>query len=170
MTSNIGSQYIQKMEQIGFGNNEEGKEYVQVKERVMEALKDFFKPEFLNRLDDTIIFDVLTKDEIKHIVKLQVASIAKRLVEKEISLSVSDETALLIAEKSYDPHYGARPIKRFIQTNVLNKIASLILAKKFVKGGVAEVTLDKKGEIVVEAKKPKKIPSPLGSSDMVRKK
>ncbi|MDQ5962840.1 MAG: ATP-dependent Clp protease ATP-binding subunit ClpB [Patescibacteria group bacterium] len=170
MTSNIGSQYIQKMEQIGFGNNEADSEYTQVKERVMEALKDFFKPEFLNRLDDTIIFDVLSKSEIKKIVGLQIDILAKRLLEKEITLKVSDDVLLLIAEKSFDPHYGARPIKRYVQTTILNKIASLMLTKKFVKGGIAEVSIDKKGEIEVTAKRPEKIPSPLHKRDVIAKK
>ena len=170
MTSNIGSQYIQKMEQIGFGNGEVGKEYVQVKERVLEALKEYFKPEFLNRLDDTVIFDVLVKDEIKQIVRLQVADIAKRLTQKEIVLEVSDEAVALIAEKSFDPHYGARPIKRYMQTNILNKVAQFILLKKFAKGSSAVVTVDKKGEIVVEAKRPKKIPSPITPVKAVAKK
>jgi ATP-dependent Clp protease ATP-binding subunit ClpA len=170
MTSNIGSQYIQKMEQIGFGNGEVGKEYVQVKERVLEALKEYFKPEFLNRLDDTVIFDVLVKDEIKQIVRLQVADIAKRLAQKEIVLEVSDEAVALIAEKSFDPHYGARPIKRYMQTNILNKVAQFILLKKFAKGSSAVVTVDKKGEIVVEAKRPKKIPSPITQAQAVAKK
>jgi ATP-dependent Clp protease ATP-binding subunit ClpB len=163
MTSNIGSQYIQKMEQIGFGNNEVGGEYVQVKEKVMDALKEYFKPEFLNRLDETIIFDVLSKDEVKQIVGLQVASLSKRLLEKDIVLEVTGDAVNMIAEKSYDPHYGARPIKRFMQTTILNQIATLMLTKKFMKGGVAYVSLDKKGEVVVEARKPKKIPSPLNS-------
>lgn len=170
MTSNIGSQYIQKMEQIGFGNNETGTQYVQVKERVMDAVKEFFKPEFLNRLDETIIFDVLTKDEVKQIVGLQVASIAKRLLEKEITLQVSDDAIAHIAEKSFDPHYGARPIKRFIQTHILNEIASLMLSKKFTKGGVAHVVLNKKGGIEVEVQKPKKIPSPMTKKEVMAKK
>jgi ATP-dependent Clp protease ATP-binding subunit ClpB len=171
MTSNIGSQHIQKMEQIGFQNQVAGSEYTQVKERVMEALKEFFKPEFLNRLDETVIFDVLTKDQIKQIVGLQIAQIAKRLEEKEIVLEVSEEALAHIAEKSFDPHYGARPVKRFIQTQILNKVASLMLSKKFMKGGIAEVSVDKKGEIVVEAKKPRKIPSPMGShKEMATKK
>lgn len=169
MTSNVGSQYIQKMEQIGFSNHEAGAEYVQVKERVREALKEYFKPEFLNRLDDTIIFDVLTKDEVKAVVKLQVAAIAKRLLTKELILEMSDEAIALVAEKSFDPHYGARPVKRYMQTVILNKVAQLMLSKKFMKGGIAAVTIDKKGEIQVEAKKPRKIPSPL-TSDMVMKK
>ena len=171
MTSNIGSQYIQKMEQMGFVNQTPGGEYVQVKERVMEALKDFFKPEFLNRLDETVIFDVLTKEELKQIVGLQVKMLATRLLEKEINIEVTNEVITYIAEKSFDPHFGARPIKRFMQTHILNQIASLMLSKKFTKGGIAYVDLDKKKEnIVVEARKPKKIPSPLTNRQMITKK
>ena len=170
MTSNIGSQYIQKMETIGFSNNESGSEYTQVKERVTGALKEFFKPEFLNRLDETIIFDVLSKDEIKQIVGLQVNALAKRLLEKEIILEVTDEAVSLIGDKSYDPHYGARPIKRYMQTHILNSIAALMLSKKFAKGGIARIFVNKKGEIEVEALKPKKIPSPLTRKEIVTKK
>jgi len=170
MTSNIGSQYIQKMEQIGFSTNEVGGEYVQVKSRVMDALKEHFKPEFLNRLDDTIIFDVLTKDEVKQIVTLQVEKLRERLLEKDIVLEITEDAIRHIAEKSFDPHYGARPIKRYIQTHILNSVATLMLTKKFVKGGVADVALDKKGEITVEAKRPKKIPSPVTARSAVRKK
>lgn len=146
-----------------------GTEYSQVKDRVMEAVKEFFKPEFLNRLDETIIFDVLSKDEVKQIVGLQVDMLAKRLLEKEIILEVTPDAVSYISEKSYDPHYGARPIKRFMQTHILNQIASLMLSKKFAKGSIAEVLLDKKGEITVEVKKPKKIPSPLTKADIVQK-
>jgi ATP-dependent Clp protease ATP-binding subunit ClpB len=170
MTSNIGSQYIQKMEQIGFTNTVPGSEYVQVKERVMDALKEFFKPEFLNRLDETIIFDVLSKEEIKKIVGLQIASLAERLAGKDLVLEVSDEAVAHIADKSFDPHYGARPIKRYVQTHILNQIASLMLSKKFMKGGIAAVTVDKKGDIAVEAKKPRKIPSPIQKEELVGKK
>lgn len=179
MTSNVGSQYIQKMETIGFNNNEGAVEYVQVKERVREALKEYFKPEFLNRLDDAIIFDVLSKDEVKEVVKLQVAEIAKRLLAKELVLEISDEALALIAEKSFDPHYGARPVKRYMQTVILNKVAQLMLSKKFMKGGIAAVTVDKKGaprgasaewgEIQVEAKRPQKIKSPLTKEDVMEK-
>lgn len=169
MTSNIGSQYIQKMEQIGFSTSVPGSEYMQVKERVMDALKEFFKPEFLNRLDETIIFDVLTREEIKQIVGLRVDELAKRLLEKEIILEVSLEAVEHIADKSFDPHYGARPIKRFIQTTIMNQIASLMLSKKFVKGGIASVCLDKKGDILVEAKRPPKIPSTIVHKQTVTK-
>ncbi len=163
MTSNIGSQYIQKMETIGFSNHDGKSEYAQVKERVMESVKEFFKPEFLNRLDDTIIFDVLSKEEIKQIVKLQIGELSSRLIEKDITLEVDESVLTFIGDKSFDPHYGARPIRRFVQTNILNKIATLMLSKKFTKGGIAHVSLDKKGEIVVESKRAKKIPSPLNA-------
>lgn len=169
MTSNIGSQYIQKMEQIGFGNASNIDEYGQVKDRVTDAVKEFFKPEFLNRLDETIIFDVLSKEEVKEIVGLQVDILAKRLLEKEVVLEVMKEAIDHIGEKSYDPHYGARPIKRFMQTQILNKIASLMLTKKFTKGSIAHVSLDKKGEIVVDAKRPPKIPSPITHEELVGK-
>ncbi|MEN9881413.1 MAG: hypothetical protein RLZZ308_596 [Candidatus Parcubacteria bacterium] len=170
MTSNIGSQYIQKMEQIGFSSIGPESEYGQVKDRVMSAVKEFFKPEFLNRLDETIIFDVLSKDEVKAIVRLQVDLLAKRLLEKDVVLEVVKDAVEYIGEKSFDPHYGARPIKRFMQTTILNKIASLMLTKKFAKGSIAYVSLDKKGELIVEAKKPKKIPSPLTHEEIIRKK
>ena len=170
MTSNIGSQYIQKMEQMGFGNIEAGKEYAQVKDRVMDALKEYFKPEFLNRLDETIIFDVLSKDEVKEIVSLQVKSLATRLLEKDIILEVTDEAIAHIADKSYDPHYGARPIKRYMQTHILNAIASMMLSKKIGKGCTAFVALNKKSEIEVEARKPKKIPSTIMTKEKVLKK
>lgn len=170
MTSNIGSQYIQKMEQIGFSTVEPGSEYVQVKERVMDALKEYFKPEFLNRLDETIIFDVLSKEEVKKIVRLQITALAKRLLEKDIVLEVAEEAVAHIAEKSFDPRYGARPIKRFMQTTILNQVASLMLTKKFVKGGVAAVTLDRKGDITVEAKRPPKIISPISTTPTMTKK
>jgi ATP-dependent Clp protease ATP-binding subunit ClpB len=169
MTSNIGSQYIHKMESIGFTNTNEVDEYSKVKERVHESLKEYFKPEFLNRLDEIIIFDVLSKDQIKNIVGLQVADIAKRLTEKEITLEVTDEALAHIAEKSFDPHFGARPVKRFLQNQVLNKVASLMIGKKFTKGGIAEVKMVK-GELVIDAKKPKKIVSPLSKAEVMGKK
>lgn len=127
MTSNIGSQYIQKMESYGFSNSGEDYDYNKTKEKVMSSLKEFFRPEFLNRLDDTIIFDLLNKEEIRQIVDLQIHDIEKRLYEKDLQLMVSSSARDYIAESSYDTHYGARPIKRFIQTHLLNKLAKIML-------------------------------------------
>jgi ATP-dependent Clp protease ATP-binding subunit ClpB len=156
MTSNIGSQHIQKMESFGFKNEDNFNEYSGIKDKVMESLKEFFKPEFLNRLDETIIFDVLSKEAIRKIVKMQIDEIAKRLSDKEITFFVSDEALDYIAEKSYDPHFGARPIRRYVQSNILNKVASMMIMRTFEKGGRVEVSL-KKGELVVESKKKIKV-------------
>ncbi len=168
MTSNIGGQFIQKMETIGFTNANEMQEYSQVKAKVMDSLKEYFKPEFLNRLDETLIFDVLTREEVKKIVLLQIEEIRKRLLEKEISFEFTDEAVSHIAEKAFDPHFGARPVKRFLQNQILNKIATLMISKKFDKGGTAFVSV-KDGEILVEAKKAKKIVSPLTKSEVMKK-
>ena len=156
MTSNIGSQFIQKMQGFGFSSGHESNEYVNVKEKVSDALKDFFKPEFLNRLDDVIIFDILTKENIEKIVNMQVLVIEKRLAEKDITLSVTQEAISLISEKSYDPKFGARPIRRYVQTHILNKVASMMISGVFLKGGHVEVTV-KNGELNIISKKKSKI-------------
>lgn len=150
MTSNIGSNHIQKMESLGFNTGEAGSEYDSVKEKVMSSLKEFFKPEFLNRLDDVIIFDILTKENIKKIVNLQIEIVRNRLEEKNISLNISDEAIEYVAEKSYDPHFGARPIRRYIQTHILNKVANMMIDRVFSKGGKVEVKM-KKDELSVES-------------------
>ena len=152
MTSNIGSNHIQKMQGYGFSSGDNKDAYVSIKEKVQDSLKDFFKPEFLNRLDDVIIFDILSKEDIEKVVKLSLIEIEKRLIEKDITLKVSDEAVKYIADKSYDPKYGARPIRRYVQTTILDKIASMIIGKAFDKGGIADVSV-KKGELCVESKK-----------------
>jgi ATP-dependent Clp protease ATP-binding subunit ClpC len=156
MTSNIGSQFIQKMQGFGFSSGHESNEYTNVKEKVSDALKDFFKPEFLNRLDDVIIFDILTKENIEKIVNMQISVVEKRLAEKDITLSVSGEAIKLISEKSYDPKFGARPIRRYVQTHILNKVASMMIGGTFVKGGHVEVTV-KNDELSIVSKKKNKI-------------
>jgi ATP-dependent Clp protease ATP-binding subunit ClpA len=152
MTSNIGSNYIQKMQGFGFSSNHSDGEYANIKEKVNDALKDFFKPEFLNRLDDVIIFDILTKENIEKIVNMQLKEIEKRLAEKDISLNISNEAITLIAEKSYDPKFGARPIRRYVQTNILNKVASMMISGEYAKGGNVDVSV-KNGELSIVNKK-----------------
>lgn len=132
MTSNIGSQYIQKMESYGFSSGEEY-DYSKTKEKVMSSLKEFFRPEFLNRLDDIIIFDLLNKEEIRKIVDLQINDIEKRLKEKDLKLILKAGVRDFMADSSFDTHYGARPIKRFIQTHLLNKLAKIMLDEEFLK-------------------------------------
>lgn len=135
MTSNIGAQFIERMEKMGFGERGEVKEYENVKDKVLDALKDHFRPEFLNRIDDIVVFDVLPKEAIRDIVKIQISLVEERLREKEIELVVSDEALDYLAKEGYNPQYGARPLKRLIQNKILNKIASLIISKSIVRGG-----------------------------------
>ncbi|MEO5366317.1 MAG: AAA family ATPase [Magnetococcus sp. WYHC-3] len=144
LTSNIGAEYIDKMEQLGFSSDKsEKQQYALTKDRVQKALKDYFRPEFLNRLDDIVIFDILTEEAIKKIVGIQIDEVCERLAEKDIVLKISDKVVNYLAEKGYDPHYGARPLKRLIQDKILNAVASLIIAKKAKGGGV--VSVDMKG-------------------------
>ncbi|MEK7669493.1 MAG: AAA family ATPase [Patescibacteria group bacterium] len=153
MTSNIGANYIDKMEKLGFGDREQkGGSYTDIKEKVMEAMKDFFRPEFLNRVDDIVIFDVLPLEAIREIVKIQIDLVRERLVIKEISLELSDKAYEYLAKEGYNPQYGARPLKRVIQNKILNPIASLIISKSILKGGVVYISV-KNDELTFEIKK-----------------
>ncbi len=138
MTSNVGAQYIDKMQSIGFSRGDKD-DYGEVKEKILAALKDHFRPEFLNRLDDIIIFDVLSKEAIKEIVKIQIALVEKRLKEKEIELSVSSVVVEQLSKEGYNPQYGARPLKRLIQDKILNPVASMMISNKVLSGGVISV-------------------------------
>ena len=156
MTSNIGAQYIDKLEQIGFAGLAEDKaKYEKTKERVLESLKDYFRPEFLNRLDDIIIFDILSPEAITDIVKIQVGIVKERLAQKEIALEVSDEVLAYLSKEGYNPQYGARPLKRLIQNKILTPVASLMITQGVMKGGEIAVTM-KGSEFAFDVKKGKK--------------
>ncbi len=157
LTSNIGAQYIDKMEKIGFsdaGIDKQG-EYEEAKNKVTAALKDYFRPEFLNRLDEIIIFDILSHEAVSEIVKIQMRMVTERLTAKGISLTVAPEVFALLAKEGYNPQYGARPLKRLIQSKILNPIASLIISKGLDKGGSISVVL-KHNEIVFDMKSARK--------------
>jgi len=129
MTSNIGSHLIQ---QNLSALNEENSEEVLEKTRlqVLEQLRQAMRPEFLNRVDETIVFQPLSQNEIKQIVKLQFTIVEKMLEDNGISIKITDEAAELLAQQGFDPQYGARPIKRVIQKQVLNELSKMILADK----------------------------------------
>ncbi len=145
LTSNIGAKFIDKMEKIGFayGSNEKAN-YADAKARVLDALKDHFRPEFLNRLDDIIVFDILSHEAIKEIVRIQVDIVRERLLQKEIKLTLTNAVMDHLAKEGYSPQYGARPLKRLIQTKILTQIASLMVSKGLAKGG--SITVDMKGD------------------------
>ncbi len=154
LTSNIGSHLIDKMESFGFTNNSKVDEYVATKDKVLDLLKDHFRPEFLNRLDDTIVFDILSLDVIRHIVDLKIQIIRERLLTKDIELNISPEALDYLAKEGYDPHYGARPLGRLIQNKILNPVASFIITKGVKKDDIVYVTI-KDNEIIVEMRKKK---------------
>jgi ATP-dependent Clp protease ATP-binding subunit ClpB len=136
MTSNIGSQWI-----FEFGDKEE-----EMKEKVMELVHSQFKPEFLNRLDEIIIFHSLKLPEIMKIVDIQFGILGKRLSERKITISLTQKARDFVAKAGYDPQYGARPIKRTIQHRILDPLAMKILNKDFIEGDTVEVDV-KKDEI-----------------------
>ena len=140
MTSNIGANYIDKMKSIGFTKSEV-EEYSSVKDKVLSALKDHFRPEFINRLDDIIVFDVLSREAIKNIVKIQIEIVQKRLADKEIELALSDEALEHLAKEGYNPQYGARPLRRLIQDKILNPVANMMIENKVLSGGVVFVDM-----------------------------
>jgi len=154
LTSNIGSQFIDKMESLGFTNNSGEKEYEQTKDKVLSSLKDYFRPEFLNRLDDIIVFDILSLTVIKQIVDIKINVVKERLKNKWIDLEVSDDALDYLAKEGYDPHFGARPLGRLIQNKILNPIANLIIKEQVKKGDTIYVSLDK-DNVVVDLKKRK---------------
>ncbi|HEU5115013.1 MAG TPA: AAA family ATPase [Candidatus Paceibacterota bacterium] len=160
LTSNIGAQYIDRMEKIGFAaDSSEKRRYDDVKGKVLESLRDYFRPEFLNRLDSIIIFDVLSPEAIKDIVKIQVDQIVKRLEEKEIRLEVTSSVLDYLAKEGYNPQYGARPLKRLIQEKILTPVAGFMISQGVGKGGSITVGL-KGGEFTFDVKKGKK-PIPI---------
>ncbi len=143
LTSNIGAEFIDRMASIGFGTGEgnEDANYDKVKEKVMSALKDHFRPEFLNRLDDIIMFEVLAKDTLVKIVDNQVEEVVNRLAAKRIALTLTPEVKTWLSEVGYNPQYGARPLKRAIQDKILTPIATLMVGQGVMEGGSVTVTM-----------------------------
>lgn len=155
LTSNIGSQFINKFQKIGFGESEESR-FDEVKEKIMESLKNHFKPEFLNRLDDIVMFEPLSPDTIKDIVQIQLGLIKRRLLLKGIKLEIMPEIFEYLSREGYNPEYGARPLKRLIQNKILNKVAEFIISRRVENGGVVKVAI-KDGVPIIELKKSYKI-------------
>ncbi|HEY4505841.1 MAG TPA: AAA family ATPase [Candidatus Paceibacterota bacterium] len=146
LTSNIGAELVNRNNQIGFAGGDENEGFEKAKEKITEKLKDHFRPEFLNRLDEIIVFNVLGRDVVKQIVGLQIELVTKRLEQKGIEVAVTEEALNYLAEKGYDPNYGARPLKRVIQDRVLSPAAELIIARKVEEGGEILVDYNKTKE------------------------
>ncbi len=135
MTSNIGSQYI--LDVVG-----DDSQYDEMRNRVMEAMRTSFRPEFLNRIDEVIIFHALQKDQLRYIVQLQTQRLEKRLAERKMSLKLSESAIEFLAELGYDPVFGARPLKRAIQRELETQIAKGILRSEFNDGDTIFVDVE----------------------------
>jgi ATP-dependent Clp protease ATP-binding subunit ClpB len=146
MTSNIGSNWIQEEADVS-----------KVKARVFDALRAHFRPEFLNRIDETVIFKRLAADQLSHIIDIQLGQVAKRLEEKNIRLNLTAGAKAAIAKEGYDPAYGARPLKRALQKMVLDPLAKLVISGKIAEGATVQVEPSKgasadSGELVFKPK------------------
>ena len=156
MTSNLGSDLIRQETILGFSvkaddAKTEKQTYERMKDKVMNEVKKFFRPEFLNRVDETVVFHALTKDHILSIVDLMLDQVRKELADKGISLEATDSSKEYLAEKGYDPNYGARPLRRLIQNVVEDKLSDELLAGRIESGDT--VILDMEGEDTIIRKK-----------------
>ncbi|PIP18839.1 MAG: hypothetical protein COT38_00455 [Candidatus Omnitrophica bacterium CG08_land_8_20_14_0_20_41_16] len=149
MTSNVGASLIRKTGSLGFKTQKEEVSYQEMKDKLLEEVKHTFKPEFLNRIDDIIVFKQLVKEDLHRIIDIEVGYVAARLKEQNISLEVSPEAKELLIDKGFDPVFGARPLKRAIQRFLEDPLASEIISKKFKDGSLVKVTR-KNEELVFE--------------------
>jgi len=151
MTSNVGGKDIVEPKRLGFGSVEENaaKDYADMKKNVMTELKKTFRPEFLNRVDEIIVFHPLSRDEIKQIASLMLAETAKRMKSNDITVTFTEAVKDYLAEKGYDKTYGARPLRRKIQEEIEDRIAEAILDER-VKAGDSIAVDYKDGDIVIE--------------------
>jgi ATP-dependent Clp protease ATP-binding subunit ClpC len=150
MTSNAGTREIKKNVSIGFSQKEGDSDHEVMRDKISEELKRLFNPEFLNRLDDSIFFKKLSKKEIIKIVDLLITEMGERLLERNITLDLSDGAKDYIAERGYDPILGARPLKRAIQKYIEDPLADEILKDKFADGSVIKIKLNNKKELTFQ--------------------
>ena len=157
MTSNIGARLITDKKHLGFSsenNNQTEKEYENTKKEVMAELKKGFRPEFINRIDEIIVFHKLTVKELEQIVDIMLNEIKKRISDKNIKLEIDKKAKELIIQKGTDTNYGARPLRRAIQNMIEDKLAEEILDGNLKPGDTAKITAkDQNIEIKVKIKR-----------------
>ena len=143
MTSNVGAELIRKGNVMGFGTPVQEQDYTAIKEKILGETKKIFKPEFLNRLDDQIVFHSLTREDLTKIVSLEVAKVAGRLKDKGIEIELTPEASTFLIEKGYEPVYGARPLRRAIEKYLEDPIAEEVIRGKIKSGDRVRVGADK---------------------------
>src|SRR5690625_2924130 len=149
MTSNVGANELKQNRYVGFNLEDEAQDHKEMKSKVTAEMKKTFRPEFLNRIDETIVFHSLEKKHTKEIVKLMIDQLQKRITEQEIEFSITERAIEKIAEDGFDPEYGARPLRRSIQRNIED-----LLSEEYLKGNIKEgwnvkVGLNNKGDFIV---------------------
>ncbi|MBN8237456.1 ATP-dependent Clp protease ATP-binding subunit [Halobacillus kuroshimensis] len=149
MTSNVGAQELKQNKYVGFSMGEADQDYKDMKSKVTDALKKAFRPEFLNRIDETIVFHSLEKKHMKDIVVLMAEELRKRLLEQEIDFTLTDAAITYIADSGFDPEYGARPLRRSIQKNVEDLLSEELLKENIAKGQKVKIDLDDDKNFVV---------------------
>ena len=157
MTSNIGSDLIRQDRTLGFpkkGDDSEESSYDRMKTNVLDEIKRFFRPEFLNRIDGTVVFHPLGRDHMAHIVDLNLEDVSVGLIEKGINLEVTDRAKEWLGENGYDANFGARPVRRLIQDQVEDKLSDAILNGSLSPGDTAIIDLDDDGDIFVKSDSP----------------
>ncbi|MGZ4437645.1 MAG: AAA family ATPase, partial [Nocardioidaceae bacterium] len=136
LTSNLGSHFL-----VDPTLDEEKK-----RDSVLGVVRQAFKPEFLNRLDEIVLFDALTQDELSHIVELQIAALDRRLAVRRITVDVTEAARAWLARTGYDPAYGARPLRRLVQSAIGDPLARMLLGGQVLDGGTVRVDVDATGE------------------------
>ena len=131
MTSNVGAEALKRNKYVGFNIQDGDQDYKDMKGKVMEELKKAFRPEFLNRIDEIIVFHALEKAHLKEIVTFMSEQLIKRLKEQDIELELTDAAKEKIAEEGYDPEYGARPLRRAIQKHIEDRLSEELLKELF---------------------------------------
>src|SRR5689334_18902584 len=167
MTSNIGASEIARNTPLGFAvsDDETGITYDDMKNRIMGELKKVFRPEFLNRIDEVIVFHKLTKDKIKEIVELLLRRIRESMAERELQLELTDATKDLLVDEGWDPSMGARPLRRAIQRYIEDPLADFVLRAELTPGATVMVGRAPEGEdpeVTLEVVAPKKVPAAVG--------
>ncbi|MFC0013909.1 MULTISPECIES: ATP-dependent Clp protease ATP-binding subunit [Allobacillus] len=153
MTSNVGAHELRREKSVGFSLSDDKRDYKSMKDKVLEELKKAFRPEFLNRIDDTIVFHSLEEKHIRQIVKLMVKQLQDRLEENEIHFTLSEKAINKIADEGMDLEYGARPLRRSLQKNVEDFLSEELLKGDLEKGESVEIDVDDNGDFYVSAKK-----------------
>jgi len=162
MTSNVGASTIKRQTSLGFGAmTADESDFEGMKEKIMEETKRYFKPEFLNRLDDLVVFHMLEKADLNQIVDLEVSKLVKRLKQKDIDLTLAEEARELLSEKGFDPNYGARPMRRAVERYLEDPLAEALLRGSVKTGDTVRVTRKPESEeLVFDSSRPDGVPAP----------